>query len=91
MGTRGSTSFPELKLWHYDSPTGSWTDELTVDGPEPVDPTPPLTVQLRHFAQVCEGRVEPNCSGLEALKTIITLEAIKESMETGLPVEVSQG
>jgi len=91
MGTGGSVSFPELKLWHYNSPAESWTDELQVDEPAPVDPTPPFTVQLRHFAQVCEGEVEPNCSGLEALKTIITLEAIRESMETGLPVEVAQG
>lgn len=91
MGTGGSVSFPELKLWHYNSPSENWTDELQVDEPAPVDPTPPFTVQLRHFAQVCEGQAEPNCSGLEALKTIITLEAIRESTETGLPVEVAQG
>lgn len=92
MGTAGSTSFPELKRWHYGSPaTQSWTDELSLEDALPVDPTPPFTVQLRHFREVCEGTTEPNCSGLEALKTIITLEAIKESMETGLPVEVAQG
>lgn len=91
IGTTGSVSFPELKVWHYASSAQSWTDELRVEEAEPVDSTPPFTVQLRHFARVCEGVEEANCSGLEALKSILTLEAIRESLRTGLPVEVAQG
>ncbi|BGP13344.1 hypothetical protein JCM10213_001469 [Rhodosporidiobolus nylandii] len=90
FGTRGSFSFPELKLWHYEIPSQSWTDKLTQDDPLPVDSTPPFTRQLRHFVDVVEGRAEPSCGGLDGLKTIIALEAILQSMKTGLPVEVEQ-
>ncbi|GAA5884852.1 hypothetical protein JCM6882_007123 [Rhodosporidiobolus microsporus] len=90
LGTEGSLSFPELRLWHYTSPSHSWTDKLVQDEPLPVDPTPPFTRQLRHFVDVVEGKAEPSCGGLDGLRTIITLEAILESMKTGLPVEVAQ-
>ncbi|GAA6056165.1 hypothetical protein JCM3770_004239 [Rhodotorula araucariae] len=88
LGTSGSFSFPQLQLWHYASPTHAWQDSLVQDEAAPVDPTPPFTLQLRHFLDVCEGAAEPQCSGEDALGTIITLEAIVESMRTGLPVVV---
>ncbi|GAA6038551.1 hypothetical protein JCM8097_004626 [Rhodosporidiobolus ruineniae] len=90
LGTSGSLTFPELRLWHYSSPSESWTDKLTQDEPLPVDPTPPFTKQLRHFVDVVEGKAEPSCGGLDGLRTVITLEAILESMRTGQPVEVAQ-
>ncbi len=91
LGTQGSLAFPSLKLFHYaDSSTGDWTTPLVQDEALPVDRTPPFTRQLQHFARVCRGEEEPGCSALEALKAIATLEAIKESIRTGLPVEVLQ-
>ncbi|GAA6000643.1 hypothetical protein JCM10207_004590 [Rhodosporidiobolus poonsookiae] len=90
FGTSGSMAFPSLQVWHYPSPSGSWTDKLVQDEPLPVDPTPPFTRQLRHFVDVVEGRAEPSCGGLDGLKTIITLEAILQSMKTGQPVDVAQ-
>lgn len=90
MGTKGSVSFPDLKLHHYRSTSEAWFDELTVDPSPPIDATPPFTHQLRHFAKVIEGKEEPNCSAQDALLTILTLEAILESAKTGLPVQVSQ-
>jgi hypothetical protein len=39
---------------------------------------------------VIEGKAEPNCSGLEAVKGLIVLEAIRESMNTGKAVDVPQ-
>ncbi|GAA5860624.1 hypothetical protein JCM1840_000321 [Sporobolomyces johnsonii] len=91
MGTKGSFSVPDLKLFHYSSPSHSWTDSLVVDESQPIDPTPPFTHQLRHFARVVEGKDEPRCGALDALGTIITLEAILESMRTGKPVDVAHG
>lgn len=81
---------PEAKLWHYADSTESWSDVLQHDDAAPLDPTPPFTLQLRHFAEVCEGTAEPNCSGAEALKTIVVLEAIRKSMQTKMPVDVDQ-
>lgn len=49
-----------------------------------------FTRQLKNFVDVCRGDAEPNCSGIDALGTIITLEAIKESIRTGKPVDVEQ-
>ncbi|GAA5998199.1 Gfo/Idh/MocA family protein [Rhodotorula paludigena] len=91
LGTRGSLSFPQLQTWHYTDPSHSWTDSLVQDDALAIDPTPPFTHQLRHFADVCEGTVEPQCGGEDALCTIITLEAILESMKTGNPVDIAQG
>ncbi|GAA6052323.1 Oxidoreductase [Rhodotorula toruloides] len=90
LGTQSSLAFPSLEVWHYPSPSGSWTDPLLRSDPLPLDPTPPFTHQLRHFVDVVEGRAEPRCSGRDALQTIATLEAIARSIETGLPVEVQQ-
>ncbi|GAA5862457.1 hypothetical protein JCM8547_002071 [Rhodosporidiobolus lusitaniae] len=91
FGTSGSFSFPELKLFHYNTPSESWTDKISQDPAASVDSTPPFTRQLRHFVDVVEGKAEPSCGGLDGLKSIITLEAILESMKTGLPVDVAQG
>lgn len=88
LGTAGSFSFPQLKLWHYASPEHAWHDPLVQDEAAPVDATPPFTLQLRHFLDVCEGRAEPQCSGEDALGTIMTVEAVLKSMETGQPVLV---
>lgn len=43
-----------------------------------MDETPPFTRQLRNFVSVVRGTEEPNCSGPDALATIVTLEAIRE-------------
>ncbi|GAA5841569.1 hypothetical protein JCM9279_000690 [Rhodotorula babjevae] len=88
LGTRGSFAFPQLELWHYASPEHAWHDKLERDEAAPVDSTPPFTLQLRHFLDVCEGRAEPLCSGEDALGTIMTVEAILHSMRTGQPVQV---
>ncbi|KAJ7439473.1 hypothetical protein FB451DRAFT_147181 [Mycena latifolia] len=89
LGTRGTASFPGLQVHHYGD-GGDWTNEFVTETAAEVDAVPPFTRQLQHFVRVCRGHEEPNCSGLEALKTIILLEAVKESMGTGKAVEVVQ-
>ncbi|KAJ6491461.1 hypothetical protein DFH09DRAFT_370156 [Mycena vulgaris] len=87
LGTRGTASFPELKVHHYN-PGGDWTNEFVTEPAAEVEAVPPFTRQLQHFVRVCMGQEEPNCSGLEALKTIILVEAVKESMKTGKAIDV---
>ncbi|KAJ7130397.1 hypothetical protein C8R44DRAFT_613664 [Mycena epipterygia] len=89
LGTKGTASFPELKVHRY-KPGGAWTDKFVTEPSPDVDAVPPFTRQLQHFARVCRGQEEPDCSELEALKTIILVEAVKESMETGKAVKVPQ-
>ncbi|KAI5480292.1 quinate utilization oxidoreductase QutH [Pseudohyphozyma bogoriensis] len=88
MGTHGSTAFPELRRFSYSPAPGSWTDTFSPIDPIPVEDVPPFTKQLKNFVKMCKGEEEPNCSGLQALKTIITLEAVKESIKSGKPVDV---
>lgn len=88
LGTNGSFAFPQLELWHYASPEHAWHNKLERDEAAPVDSTPPFTLQLQHFLEVCQGRVEPLCSGEDALGTIMTVEAILHSMRTEQPVQV---
>lgn len=90
LGTAGSMSFPSLQVFHYPNPSGCWTDTFEKDEAPALDPTPPFVLQLRHFAAVCRGDEEPACSAAEAVRAIETLEAIKESIRTGLPVDVPQ-
>ncbi|KAK4702401.1 hypothetical protein P7C70_g3821, partial [Phenoliferia sp. Uapishka_3] len=88
LGTSGSTSFPELRRWHYSISSGCWTDTLTQEPAKPVDQTPPFTRQLANFVDVVRGDATPECSGSDALRTIMTLEAVKKSLKTGLPISV---
>lgn len=88
LGTCGSFAFPQLELWHYASPEHAWHDTLERDEAQLVGSMPPFTLQLWHFLDVCEGRAEPLCSGEDALGTIMTVEAILQSMRTGQPVQV---
>ncbi|GAA5908684.1 Gfo/Idh/MocA family protein [Sporobolomyces salmoneus] len=88
LGTTGSFSFPELKVFHYSSPSGSWLDRLVTESSLSVDTTPPFTHQLRHFVKVIGREEQPNCCAEDALLTIHTLDAIVESAKTGLPVEI---
>ncbi|KAJ7920826.1 oxidoreductase [Mycena leptocephala] len=89
LGTQGTASFPELRVHRY-SAGGDWTDEFVTEPAAEVERVPPFTRQLQHFAQVCRGKEEPRCSASEALKTIILVEAVRKSMDTGTGVEVAQ-
>lgn len=91
LGTEGSITFPDLRLWRYADPaTGNWTERMEREEAREVDGTPPFTSQLRHFARVCRREEDPGGSAREALAAIIALDAIKKSMQTGLPVDVAQ-
>ncbi|KAL7271114.1 hypothetical protein RUND412_006155 [Rhizina undulata] len=102
FGTKGSVSVPEMRRWHYDSAsalpgsngepgtTGSWNDTMEFDdSPKAdIDDILPFDLQLAHLVDVVRGISEPNCSGSEGARDISVIEAVKKSMQTGLPVEV---
>ncbi|KAJ6566953.1 hypothetical protein B0H19DRAFT_1258128 [Mycena capillaripes] len=88
LGSHGSTSFPELKEFSYPTKPGCWTDTFTPTDPAPVEDVPPFRSQLANFIGICKGEQEPHCSGAQALQTIMTLEAVRESIKSGKPVEI---
>ncbi|MBC8157710.1 MAG: hypothetical protein H8E94_00095 [Alphaproteobacteria bacterium] len=60
----------------------SWWEPITIEPLEYADEDP-LILQIRHFAGLVRGEVEPLVSGLEGLKTLQVIEAVKESARTG--------
>lgn len=94
LGTKGSLSLPELRRWHYDSANGngSWYNKMEYDDSlkSEIDDVMPLTLQLQDFVKVHKGMREPNCSALEACKSLMVIEAVAKSMNTQQPVEVGK-
>ena len=87
-GTEGSMELPGLRIWTGRDGRKSWVDALTYE----VLNTPreePLARQVRHFAAVIRGEEPPLVPGREGLKTLQTIEAIKQSAETEMPVNLT--
>lgn len=97
LGTAGSVAVPELRRWHAapiaDGGDGDWTHVLQADDAlAQRDNTVGelFDVQLRHFARVIEGAEAPRCSGADGLAALLVVQAVAESMRTGLPVDVRE-
>ena len=80
-GTRGSLSVPDLRIWSHEAEPDWWTPisakSLVAEAGDP------LSVQAMHFADVIRGRCPPIVSGLEGLRSLQIVEAIKQAAETG--------
>lgn len=82
---------PDLRRWHSTRPDGGdWTQTLEADdslaqGNEFSDL---FAVQLEHFARVIAGVEPPRCSGADGLAAVLVVEAVAESLRTGLPIDV---
>jgi predicted dehydrogenase len=90
LGTKGSLSLPELRIWKYQEGQESWLNVMQVDDglKELVDDVPPFSRQLKHLVDVHRGVAEPNCSGSEGSRNLLVLEGMVESMKTGHPVDL---
>ncbi|PYH42856.1 Gfo/Idh/MocA family protein [Aspergillus saccharolyticus JOP 1030-1] len=90
FGQRGSLSVPDMRRWSYEGRAErSWSEELVVERRE-VDRTSPtpFALQLAHFVEVIQGKVEPVCTGEEALRALLVVEAIGRALRTGQVVDV---
>jgi predicted dehydrogenase len=86
-GTKGSLSLPNLALWHHPKDQ-SWMAPISATRiPHNVDD--PLHSQIEHFAEVIRGNAQPLVSGLEGLKTLRIIEAIKQSAKSGQTIDLS--
>lgn len=89
FGTRGSLSVPDLTLYHQqgvENP-GWWKNikKETLGGE--LDGIP-FALQIEHFARVIIGQEEPKCTANDGIRVMLAIEAVKESVATGLPAKV---
>lgn len=83
-GTDGSLSLPDLRVWRHDGPQDWWSPigarnllYANVD---------PLAAQVEHFARVIKGEEAPLVSGHEGMRSLMVVEAVARSSETGADV-----
>ena len=89
FGTKGTLTFPEMKIWHYSGEgEQGWGVPMSCK-PIEVERTIPLVPQLEHFCSVIRNGATPRCNGQDAIKTLKTITAIKEASCSGLPVVIS--
>ena len=86
-GTQGSLSVPTMRMKTYEG-VRSWWEPFTTST-ETVERSDPLANQVKHFADVIQGRAEPICSGRDGLKTMQVVDAVVESARTGRPVRIA--
>ena len=86
-GTRGSLSVPTMRMKTYED-ARSWWGPFTTST-ETVERSDPLANQVKHFADVIQGKAEPICSGRDGLKTMKVVDAVVESARTGQPVSIA--
>ena len=82
-GTKGSLAVPTMRTWHYADGTepGWWT--LFVEGLLPVNAIDPLAAQLDHFCDVIAGSAQPIVTVADAMQSLLTVEAVRQSIATG--------
>jgi predicted dehydrogenase len=85
FGTKGTLSVPDGRLWqpkHLDRGRKSqWVEtRINTDGEEV------YREQLRNFVAVVRGLEDPVCTGADGLSAVTVCDAIRKSIETGLPV-----
>ncbi|EXJ78917.1 oxidoreductase [Capronia epimyces CBS 606.96] len=89
FGSEATLSVPDLTIWSYANTTvKSWLSPLTTEEVT-VDVKTPFESQLAHFIKVIKGAEEPSCSGADGLRALIVCDALKQSLETGAPVDVA--
>lgn len=89
FGTDGTLSVPDLMLSSYAKrPVKSWLEEMNSEVVGMDDVKTPFESQLAHFIKVVKGAEEPSCSGADGIAALLVCEAVKKSIEIGLPVEI---
>ena len=86
-GTQGSMAVPTLRTWSHAG-GGSEPGWFTpfVEQTLPLEAIDPLAAQLDHFCDVIGGHAEPLVTALDALQSLRTVEAVRQSIATGQTV-----
>ncbi|MEM9470756.1 MAG: Gfo/Idh/MocA family oxidoreductase [Pseudomonadota bacterium] len=85
-GTHGSLEIPKGKIWSQSGERSWWLpiDQAVYDTPS----GDPLDAQIDHFCKVIAGTEPPLVSGLEGLKSLKVIEAIKASARDGRRIDL---
>lgn len=86
-GTQGSMAVPTLRIWTHvlgGSEPGWFTP--FVQQTLPLETTDPLAAQLDHFCDVMGGYAEPLVTALDALQSLRTVEAVRQSIASSQTV-----
>lgn len=78
-GTDGAIAVPSLRHWSYGKERG-WNAPLSMTRVN-VEHADPLTLQLRHFCAVIEGRERPIITAGDAIRTLAATLAIHEAAQ----------
>lgn len=80
-GTKGSLSIPDLSLWTHPGKQ-SWWEPIEAN-PLTFTPADPVEEQFLHFLDVIENGAAPLVSGVEGMKNLLVLDAIKAAARHG--------
>ena len=85
-GTHGSLELPASKVWAQAGKRSWW--EAIDQGPIDVVHQDPLDVQIDHFCDVIRGQAEPRVTGLDGLRSLQVISAIKQSADQSTAVDL---
>ncbi|ABN68613.2 myoinositol oxidoreductase, partial [Scheffersomyces stipitis CBS 6054] len=85
FGSHGTISVPDLKLYHqYEEGGNAPADDSPIH--RYVEKPKPFDLQLDHFVNLLKGdETEVKCSGEDAIRALLCIEAVTKSIETGMP------
>jgi len=87
-GTQGSLSIPTMRLKRFEEGTDrSWWQPMT-GSVLPLARQDPLALQIRHFAQIVQGKVQPRVSARDGLQNLRVTEAIVQAAFSSSVVEI---
>ena len=87
FGTEGSFGFPSMEFFSYKDGYG-WLSPMTKESFE-VELNDPMTAELEHFIDLVRGReTKPRCTGADGLATLKVINAVQESVDTHMPVDI---
>lgn len=95
FGSKGTLSVPDMSLYTQDDlEKKSWllpieTTSLIEDR-QVLRQLKPFTAQLSHFVEVIRGRKEPACQIDDGISALLCIEAVINSIKTGMPATVGR-
>lgn len=96
FGSKGTLSVPDMSLYHQPGEKEElWLapverESLVEDRHETLYSTLPFDLQLEHFVEVIRGKAEPLCTADDGMASLLCIDAVLRSTETGLPQYVEE-
>ncbi len=86
-GTQGSIAVPTLRTWRFapDGKQQGWFAPF-IENTLPLEALDPLAAQLGHFCDLIAGEAEPIITVSDALQSLLTVEAVRQSIASGKTV-----